>query len=413
MKNRGSHLKDSKRNRGLSAIAGVLKLLLSMVLLLSACQYVQVKIYHFPEPAPFRGDSLYNPYQHQNGNWLKSNYHAHTRIWGGLTNGEQKVDELVNRYREFGYKVASVSNYQSITREEAYNKNNIGLPAYEHGVNITKTHHLVLGAEEVCFYDILFWKNTSMRQYLLERVKEHGGLVCINHPSMRNGHPPTDFSKLTGYHFIEVINKDRIANHEWDSALSAGKPVWLLSNDDCHDVFGHEFVRSWTWVNPSTPNSKGVLEALSSGNSYGVRRKIMFPGQDSLRQWIAAHEGKILDSVTANGQEVSFYFNRPVDRITLFGQNGVVKSEAKDVSQLQYLFKEDDHYIRAEIEVPGLSIYLNPVIRFEGTEMPSNPMQAQEKPFLTIIWRLLVVVVFLLALMAIYPKIFRVIFRRR
>src|SRR5262245_61855581 len=68
-------------------------------------------VYRFPSAEPFRGGQLFNPYSRSVTPWWKVNLHAHSRAWGGLTNGRSTAEETVSRYRAMGYDVAAVSNY--------------------------------------------------------------------------------------------------------------------------------------------------------------------------------------------------------------------------------------------------------------------------------------------------------------
>ena len=57
-----------------------------------------VPIYDFDEPYPFHGDYLHNPYEGMDSTaWLKCNFHAHTRTAGGVANGRNNSDELLDR----------------------------------------------------------------------------------------------------------------------------------------------------------------------------------------------------------------------------------------------------------------------------------------------------------------------------
>jgi hypothetical protein len=55
-----------------------LRIVVALIITLFAWQYIQVKVYRFPAPSPFKGNSLYNPYDTKNGEWLKGNFHAHS-----------------------------------------------------------------------------------------------------------------------------------------------------------------------------------------------------------------------------------------------------------------------------------------------------------------------------------------------
>ena len=83
-------------------IAG-LKLLLRIVALIIAgffLFFIMLTLYApgyiFPEPKPFSGNKLYNPYQDlDTSRWLKANFQVQTRVWGGITNGRKNSSEDV------------------------------------------------------------------------------------------------------------------------------------------------------------------------------------------------------------------------------------------------------------------------------------------------------------------------------
>ncbi|MDR2410605.1 MAG: hypothetical protein LBE13_21180, partial [Bacteroidales bacterium] len=65
--------------------------LLSLVLLLTGfliIPYLLSPVYDFPQPKSFSGKAYYNPYLHTDSSWKICNFHAHSRSWGGLTDGK-------------------------------------------------------------------------------------------------------------------------------------------------------------------------------------------------------------------------------------------------------------------------------------------------------------------------------------
>ena len=53
--------------------------------------------YSFDEPKPFHGTYLHNPYKNMNpNNWVRANFHAHTRQFSGITNGRLNTNEMVD-----------------------------------------------------------------------------------------------------------------------------------------------------------------------------------------------------------------------------------------------------------------------------------------------------------------------------
>lgn len=381
-----------------------MKAILAIVLTVVSWQYLQVKVYKFPESKPFTGDSLYNPYASGQSKWLKANFHAHSHAWGGITNGNQEPSEIVKAYLNHGYDIAGLSNYQQINNA-IYTKGNIAVPAYEHGLNVTKTHQLVIGSHKVTWFNIMLWQNVDTRQYVVERLIKNGGVISINHPFMSDGHPEEDFKKLTGYNCLEVINRNRVSDKHWDIGLSTGKPSWILANDDCHDLEGEEFLRAWTLVQAGAPEEPAVIDAIKSGRTIGVCRTKMFAKEstDSLNKFILANKGDILDSVIVKGLHVHYQLKVPVKKIILSTDNSVVVKTISDTNQVDYTLKPGQTYLRAKFETGGIDIYLNPIIRYDGKAVPTNPLTATTDLLPTILMRLLIVIVYLLIIGMLFP----------
>ena len=62
-----------------------------------------------------------------------------------------------------------------------------------------------------------------------------------------------------------------------------------------------------------------------------------------------------------------------------FGQNGVVRKTVRDTLVASYTFDDTDTYIRPVILAPRRVIYLNPILRWDGTHIPA-PMATVDQP---------------------------------
>ena len=96
-----------------SALWRIIGRVCTALVVVALLPYAWGPVYRFPEPAPFAGARLWNPYATTSGQWLRANLHAHGHAWGGLTSGEQSDAEVAARYRERGYAVAGVSGHQA------------------------------------------------------------------------------------------------------------------------------------------------------------------------------------------------------------------------------------------------------------------------------------------------------------
>ena len=202
---------------------------------------------------------------HLTGTWQKANLHAHGHAWGGVTNGRQTDEEVVQAYKQRGYAVAGVSNYASIAALNGVDT----IPLYEHGYNIPKIHQLAIGARSVVWLDFPFWQSLDQKQFIVDRVGAAAELVSLNHPN--TGYVDDDMRNLTGYQLMEIVNGPFPVEDLWDAALSAGHVVWALANDDAHDVTNlrRTFI-AWNMIDAPSASAGDVISALRQGRTYAV-----------------------------------------------------------------------------------------------------------------------------------------------
>jgi hypothetical protein len=338
--------------------------------------YFRAEVYDFPEPEKFSGDRLYNPYENLNPRWYKGNFHAHSYAWGGLTNGKQSEEEVIQKYKSEGFDIIQLSNYHEIFVTDATN-----IPVYEHGYSTTKTHRLVFGAESPSYFDIPIYINTSAKQWMLNNLRDESKMLVIAHPAFANGHTPEELKYITGYDLIEVLNHYRISDVHWDSALTSGRAVWLLSNDDTHDINDPvETGVSWTLINAPDKTPDNIMLALKTGKAIGLKGKNF-------------ENPFMLENVKVNDMTVSFKFKTP-GNITLVGDGRTIKTQAENSDSISYTMKPEDTYLRAvQITPDSVSfLYTNPVIRYSGESIPSNPYKAQINYFKTYLIRFIILI---------------------
>mgnify|MGYP006284016269 CR=1 FL=1 len=330
------------------------RLLLYVVLLAAAAPYLGSSIYQFSAPHPFSGPALFNPYAGGAAEWQKANFHAHSRAWGGVTNGKQTPDEVVRSYQSLGFTVAGVSNYMRIAAFEGV----ATLPLYEHGYNIGKRHQLAIGAHAVSWYDIPLVQFASQKQSVIDAVKARSALVAIVHPNGTVGYDEDDMRILGGYDFVEIANGPFTAVDMWDIALSSGRRVWAVADDDTHDVTDMKRrAVAFNMVNASTATLPDVLEALRAGRTYVV----------SAPQRTTATLDTALASLDVTGETITVTASGHPATIVFVGQNGQIRRTVNDTREARYTFTADDTYIRTEFHTPATTVFLNPVIRSSGS----------------------------------------------
>lgn len=382
------------------------KLFLLFIVGLLTYEYLPTKIYRFPAEQPFAGTSFYNPYENAKPYWLKANFHAHAYAWGGLTNGHQTGDVVQAAYRKRGYDIPVVSDYFRLN-PDVDKTDELYVPAYEHGTDIHKTHRHIIGTEKVDYYDITFSFNVHLKQYLVERMKKGTEVLAINHPAMRNGHPPEMLRKMSGYDCMEVYNKGRYYPVHWDAALSTGKAVWLLANDDCHDVEreGNTVGTAWTMVNVAEKKTAKVFEALKKGNTYAVQLRNDLPAEvhKSLRGKNENHP----QEVKIRHDTLYIALKKKAEYIRLLGQEGAEKMKVLNTDSLVYPIAPNDTYLRTEIRNQYTNLLLNPIIRYDGKQIPSNPLQAKTHTAYTMLLRSGIVLFDILLLFLLFGRPFR------
>jgi len=313
-------------------------------------------VYRFPPATAFHGDSLDNPYRDASGTWYQANFHAHSIAWGGATNAKSRPAEVEAAYRAMGYDVVGISDYQSIRRGGRDGDGRV--PVYEHGYNVMKTHQLVIGARAVSWLDYVLPQNVHQKQFVLDRLSGPGVVVSLNHPRFRQGYREDDMRSLTGTTLIEVLNHYRRSYGHWDAALGAGRRAWIIAGDDSHDAGdARETGVYWTMVNAKSRRTRDLVEALRAGRAYGV----------------AGHGGAMalrLKAVATAGTTVTVALDTPAERIEFIGRNGIVRAVALDTASASYAFAADDPYIRTRVTGAGNVLYLNPVLRTDGSPEP-------------------------------------------
>jgi hypothetical protein len=327
------------------------------LVVLLALPYVRSPIYRFPAPTTFSGNHFYNPYAALKGKWQRANFHAHGRAWRGMTSGEQTNEEVVKQYHALGYDVAGISNYHSISTPEG-----TSIPIYEHGYNLGKRHQLAIGARRVAWFDFPFLQSAHHQQLVLDLVGKTADLVAIAHPSIRDAYSRGNLAQLAGYQLMEVVSGPFGDYHPWDMALSSGRPVWGLANDDTHDTNEpRRFAMAWNMIDAPTTSRTDIIEALRGGHFYAVMRL-----DDNLTAELTN-----ITAIEFKDGTLTLRCTGAIPAFEFFGQNGEIRKTVRDSLTASYTFDERDTYIRTIIWSPRHVIYLNPILRWDGAQLPA------------------------------------------
>lgn len=346
-------------------------------------------VYNFPEAKLFSGAKFYNPYKdYDNQHYYRANFHGHSRLTGGVTNGkDNSMEDVFKAYRDLKYGYATVSNYHHVTEESFYDFPYI--PAQEYGVNIFKTHMLLVGSKRREFFDQPLLQDANTIQFRINIVKPHTEVLSLAHPSFLNGIEVEHMKKITGYDLMEVINTFAHSVKHWDTALSSGRPAFLLASDDTHNVFiNTDIGRNITMVPLDPKESEKIYDVLKSGSVYGITvpHTIALLDRAEKLKVLKTHPQLLSLQVDDNGK-ISMALNRNVDKITFSSNYGEERASFDNVSSAYYQMQDNDSYARATVYFDNGSIaYFNPVIRTDDGLKPVMPQVTVSYPLSIIKW---------------------------
>lgn len=351
-----------------------LKVVLCLVAALAIRQYFFCPIYNFKENLSFTGNNWYNPYSKlDKAAWKKCNFHAHSKAWSGITNGKGSEVDIWERYQALKYSVNCVSNYHTINTSFKVAQN--FLSAYEHGYNMMKAHQLVLGGNQVIALDYFFPQTLSNKQNILNWLKTNDNYIAICHPNIRKAYQSTDFKYLSRYDCIEIMSPYIKSFDIWDAALSAGRPIFGIANDDTHNIFNDNTIGNYcSWLNVDTLNSNSIIKALKYGKFYSM--------QLPKNKAIVNEDLPSLEYLNiSDNHSISIKVNKNASTIRFIGQNGMVLSTTQGNSA-NYALLPTDSYIRIEILFDNeVMIALNPIFRYN-----THPFEAKDTNLAEVNW---------------------------
>ena len=331
-------------------------------------------VYNFSEPTAFHGNQWYNPYTAIDTNDLKlSNFQIQSKSYGGVTNGRNNSSERVfSTYKNLGYDVITISDYMKINhyQEDSFPH----VTVYEHGYGAFKNHQVCLGASEVMWLDFPLFQSKNSKQFVLNELKKKNKCVAIAHPSLRDAYSVEDMKVLRGYDLIEALSNFKNSLELWDAALSSGNPVFLIADDDAHNLDKpNDYGRVATVIHSANTAEDSLLSALKKGSAYGL--VVQTPEGDS-------HEAKakrfkklpqMLAHTVAN-DSVHLQFSDSIRELKAVGQDGKVLLDlALNNQSSSYTFALADvsHFVRFEVKMKdGSKIYTNPIIRSDDGKIP-------------------------------------------
>jgi hypothetical protein len=334
--------------------------------------YLMAPIYEFSGPVKFSGEKLYNPYANMDSTqWKKYNFQVQSKAWLGITDGRKNSNELIDSvYNALGFDHVATSDYQKINY---HGKDKVSfIPTYEHGYNVFKTHQVCIDAKTVLWTDLILFQTLSMKQWIIDQLKEDCSIVSLAHPLLRHGYSVEDMRYLTNYDMMEVLNNARLSYDHWDAALSTGNLAWMMGNDDAHDVLNSNHVgRKFTMINAPDMQKETIIKSLKSGNAYGVD---FFPKMDVPLEERVERSKNIpyITKVRLISDTLTVAASQEARTITFIGQEGKVLETYTHTKSAFYKIKEDDTYVRTVFNYDdNTSLCLNPIVRYSGEQVAS------------------------------------------
>ena len=217
---------------------------------------------------------------------------------------------------------------------------------YEHGYQYYKNHQLVINAKKVSWLDYFFRQTLSNKQFIINRLKKYTSVILtIPHPVLRQAYSFNDFKYLSNYNCLEIANNKRLFISYYDTILSAGHPVFLMADDDAHDLTKiNEGCHSFNLINSELVKDS-ILHAIKTGRLVGVNFNISsFKTNEEKKS--ALQELPEITSVAVNDDTFSVSLNKPVKIIKFIGQNGAEMKRIADCTSGSYFFSKQDTYIR-------------------------------------------------------------------
>jgi hypothetical protein len=290
----------------------------------------------------------------QGARWYRGNTHTHTLN----SDGENTPDDVARWYRSNGYQFLVITDHEYLTDAAALNaifgrdERFLLIPGQEvtgraegkpvH-VNQIGAKKLVMPATLPTVFEVL--------QRDVTMVHEAGAIAQINHPNFGWALSGADLAKVDDATLLEIWNGHPMVNNlggggtpsaeaMWDVALTAGKRLFAIADDDAHHFKPEHLAdpasaapnRGWIYVRAAKLTEADILAAIRRGDFYasnGVELTDIAVSATAL-------------TITIKPTTYSRY------RTEFIGADGKVLAESTANNPV-YQFKGDEKYVRARI----------------------------------------------------------------
>jgi hypothetical protein len=262
--------------------------------------------------------------------WYKGQLHCHTTN----SDGRCAPPQLEAKYRQAGNDWLAITDHETQTPNptaEGGQEVPVFIIAEEHGT--AEGHTNIIGASG----------HVAARpcQEAINLAVAKGGMFMLNHPDWNANYDQRELDRLTGYHFIEIMNAGCLGSgmqdgtRVWDYVLGKGRVVWGVATDDFHGGPTGNVANGFVMVNAPELTAQAILDNLRNGNFYSTQGPVLN----------ITLEG---DSLVVKSEEALSVFFR--------GPHGlayqVSEIEPPQRLDVRYRLQGDEGYVRVEIYSP-------------------------------------------------------------
>ena len=239
---------------------------------------------------------------------------------------------------------------------------------------------------------------------MLNKLGKRNRVVAIAHPSFVDGsYNVRDMKYLSNYKILEVLNGFINSPEHWDMALSNGHLVYLIADDDTHDVLKvNDIALRITYLNAIDNDANQLYDALLSGQAVGIDFKLN--REEDMEHKVARFKRNIpyLNSAKLNGTDFTVSVTKPIKKAEFIGQNGIVlKEENNDKTNNKtyssYRIQPTDTYVRTVLTFfDGTTMWLNPVTRHESELIVKQRLDHISYLWTAVLWLIYIGIIILI-----------------
>lgn len=307
----------------------------------------------------------------EGGSFYKANLHSHTTVSDGA-NTPSKMKEY---YKAHGYSILAMTDHELLVDHSELNDPDfLTVTGYEYAFvepvdyPYAKTLELNFFAKnphnetQICFnpqnvihgeryrcdtlkyvgeiYERKF--NMASVQYVIDRARENGFLVSLNHPSY-SFITPELFGSLNGLFAMEIHNQgsyysaNDFNSQMYDQMLRLGHRISCIAADDNHRAYVYDDkndIRPWgfSMIKANSLTYENVIAALENGDFY------------------ASQGPEIYELYTENGRaKIVFSAAKTVAMLTKYRHCAVEQAPVGEYLTSAEFVLPDDEYMRFEI----------------------------------------------------------------